>query len=150
MIKLLGTVMVMTAALTLGWSGRKALADRVTRLEKLRWEVSRLRSRIGSCRMSLEDCFSDSELFRPAAELLRKGTPPSEAVLCCGIEAEGLALFSAGLEAETVEGQLENIKLFMESLEGSAAAARDELSKKGRLYLGLGMLGGAAVCLILI
>ena len=150
MLKLLGSVLVMAAALAMGWSGRRSLADRVARLEKLKWEMGRLRARIGSCGLSLEDCFRSSELFRPAAELLREGATPSEAVLSCGIEAEGLALFSAGLEAETVEGQLENINLFMESLENSAAAARDELSKKGRLYMGLGVLGGAAVCLILI
>lgn len=150
MVKLLGSVMVMAAALALGLSGRRALADKVARLEKLKWEVGRLRARIGGCGLSLEDCFAESELFRPAAKLLREGATPSEAVHGCGIEAEGLALFSAGLGAETVEGQLENINLFMDSLENSAAAARDELSKKGRLYLGLGVLGGAAICLILI
>ena len=150
MLKLLGSVLVMAAALALGLAGRKKLADRVARLEQLKWEVGRLRARISSCRLSLEDCFMDSELFRPAAELLRNGATPSEAVQGCGLEAEGLALFSAGLDAETVEGQVENLNLFMESLESSSAAARDELNKKGRLYLGLGVLGGAAVCLILI
>lgn len=149
MIKLLGAVMVMAAAISIGLSGRRALADKVAELETLRWELGRLRARIGSCGMSLEECFMGSELFRPAAKLLRSGKTPEEAALSCGIRGEGLSLFAAGLGAETVEGQLRNIDLFAESTEAALLSAREELSKKGRLWVGLGALSGAAVCLIL-
>ena len=150
MIKLLGAVMVMAAALTIGLSGRKTLADKVAELETLRWELGRLRAKIGSCGLNLEDCFMSSELFRPAAKLLQEGKTPEEAALSCGIRGEGISLFAAGLGAETVEGQLRNIDLFAESTEASLKVAREELSKKGRLWVGLGALGGAAVCIMLI
>lgn len=150
MLKLLGAVMVMASALAIGMSGRKKLADRVAKLERLRWELGRLRAKIGGCVLSLEDCFAESELFGPAAEGIRRGEPPEKAILRCGIESEGLALFAAGLGAETVEGQLRNIDIFTESTAAALAAAREELAKKGRLWVGLGALGGAAVCLIFI
>lgn len=150
MIKLLGAVMVMAGAMAAGLRRRGALSDRVTELESLRWELGRLRARISGCGLSLEDCFGESGLFAPAAEGLRQGLTPGEALSRCGVRADGLALFAAGLEAETVEGQLENIDLFSRRVEAELAAAREDLSKKGRLYLGLGILGGAAVCVILV
>ncbi len=150
MLKLLGAVMVMTGAFALGFQARRSLADRVSELELLLWETGRLRARIGGCGLSLEDCFAESGLFAPAAEGLRAGLTPGEAVLSCGIKAEGLSLFAQGLEAETVEGQLQNIDVFSRRLEVELAAAREDLAKKGRLYMGLGALGGAAVCVILV
>ncbi len=148
-LKLAGTVMVMAAALTLGLAGRKRLADRVEELERLRWELGRLRARMASCGMSLEDCFDQSLLFAPAAEGLRVGEPPERALLRCGIDTDGLTLFAAGLGAETLDGQLRNVDLFDGSVAEAVSVARDELAKKGRLYLGLGVLGGAAVCVML-
>ncbi len=141
--------MVMAASAFIGAGARKRLADRVAELERLRWETAGLRARIGGCRLDLEDCFAASGLFAPAAEGLRAGLGPARAIEACGLRARGLELFAAGLEAETVEGQLENIDIFADSLDADLAAARDDLSKKGRLYLGLSILCGAAVCVIL-
>lgn len=141
--------MVMAAAVYLGLGGRMRLAARVKELDGLRWELGRLRAGIASCGLSLEDCFARSALFSPAAEGLRLGEPPEEAVRRCGIETEGMELFAAGLGAETVEGQLRNLDLFVGAVDRAVSDARDELAKKGRLYLGLGVLGGAALCLML-
>ncbi len=147
--KILGAAMVMTASLTLGLAARRRLADRVRELDGLRWELGRLRARMAGCAMSLEDCFAQSELFAPAAEGLRLGETAAEALARCAIETQGLALFASGLEAETLEGQLRNLDLFAETVAASAASAKEELDKKGRLYLGLGALSGAAVCVVL-
>ncbi len=148
-LKTVGAAMVMIAAASLGLAGRKRLAARVRELERLRWELGRLRARMASCGLSLEDCFGQSELFSPAAEGLRRGEPPERALTRCEISAEGLTLFAAGLGAETLDGQLRNIDIFSENVTDAVRTAREELSKKGRLYLGLGVLGGAAVCVML-
>lgn len=149
MLKAAGVVMVMAAATAWGLMKRSALYSRVKELEELIWEAGRLKGKMQMGCLSLEDCFEDSPMFRPAAEKLRCGVSAEAAVMSCSIKAEGLKLFAAGLSAETVEGQLHNINTFMDSLGQSLSAAREELAQKGRMYVGMAVLSGAAVCIIL-
>ncbi len=142
--------MVMCASFIIGYSKRRELSDRVKELDRLIWETGQLRAKITGCCLSLEECFSESRIFAPAAEGLRRGVPPEKAVLECGIKARGLELFAAGLGAETAEGQKANVDAFAESLKAERENARDELEKKGRLYVGLAVLAGAAACIILL
>ncbi|MGN1097697.1 MAG: stage III sporulation protein AB [Clostridia bacterium] len=150
MLKAAGVVFVMAASFAIGYIKRGELARRLSELNRLKWELGRIRAKIQGCGLSLEDCFRESGIFCSAAEKIKNGVPAGEAVMDCGPRAEGLALFAAGLEAETVEGQLRNIDIFLESLESDIAAAREELDKKGRMCIGLGILSGAAVCIMLI
>ncbi len=150
MIKLLGAGAVMAASAAIGLKKRRMLGNRVTELEALRWEAGRLRARISSCAMDLEACFAESRVFRGAAELIKSGVPAGEAVHRCGVSAPGLELFSAGLDAETTEGQLENIDAFIVQLDRAVACAREEFEKKGRLWVSLSVLAGAAVCIMLL
>lgn len=150
MLKAAGAVMVMLASFLIGYMKRRELAAKAEELNRLKWEAGRIRAKINGCCLSLEDCFADSEIFGFAAEKIRNGIPAAEAVAQCKIKASGLELFAQGLEAETVEGQLNNIDTFIESLENDIAVAREELSKKGRMCVGLGILSGGAICIMLL
>ncbi len=150
MIKLLGVGAVMAASMTIGLKNRRRLRDKVTELESLRWEVGRLRAKIRSCALDLEACFAESRFFSGASELMKSGVPVGEAVRRCGIRAPGLELFSAGLDAETAEGQLENIDAFITQLDRALVCSREESEKKGRLWVSLSALAGAAVCIMLL
>ena len=150
MVKAAGGVIVVASGLALGLMKRGELAARVNLLRRLRWEVGSLRSKIYSRSESLEQAFGESKFFKSAAEAIARGESASAAVMPLGEGIEGFELFAAGLMAETGEGQLQNIDIFLDSLEGEIARAQEELERRGRLYVGGGFLAGAALVIMLI
>lgn len=145
MLKAAGGVLVMASGLWLGLMKRRELSERLDKLLLIRWETGALRSKIYARAESLEQAFGESVFFAPAAVRLAGGVPADEAVMPLGEGVEGFALFARGLTAETAEGQLQNIDIFLSNLETEIERAREELSKRGRLYLGGGILAGAAL-----
>lgn len=150
MLKAAGAVVTLAASLMWGLSKRRELACRLERLLLLRWEVSSLRSEILGRGASLCEAFSGSSFFAPAAEALLRGTPAREAVAPLGVGIEGFELFAKGLESETAEGQIQNIDIFLSGLEREIASARDDLERRGRLYLAGGALAGAALVIFML
>ncbi len=150
MLRLLGALKIMSAGLSFGLAGRRSLTQRVERLCTLRWEVGSLRSKILAQNKNLADIFAESELFAPAAAAIREGTPADMAILPLGEGLAGFALFAKGLSSETAEGQLCNIDIFLTELDGEIMRSREEADKRGRLCLGSGVLGAAALILLLI
>ncbi len=150
MLKAFGGVLVMAASFALGWSKRHALAQKADKLSLVRWEVTALKSKISGRSESLEQAFGESSFFAPAAKLIANGTPAEKAVLSLDCPAEGFGLFARGLGSETTEGQLRNIDVFLSDLDMEISRAREDLEKRGRLYLGGALLGGAAAVIMLI
>ncbi len=149
MLKAAGAALIMAGSTALGFSKRMTLSRRLDNLRRLRWEAASLRSKIYGRGISLEEAFAESEFFAPAAKALERGVPVREAVLPLGQGAEGFELFAKGLEADTFEGQIRNIDVFLSELEGGIARAEDDLKRRGRLYLGGGALAGAAAVIML-
>lgn len=58
--------------------------------------------------------------------------------------------FVAGLGASDTQGQLGHIGLYAAMLEHTLGQARQEREAKARLYVSLGLFGGAALCLLLL
>lgn len=58
--------------------------------------------------------------------------------------------FGAGLGTTDVEGQQQHCRYFAERLEEQLQTARTEAAVKGRLYISLGVMGGAGISLLLI
>lgn len=68
-----------------------------------------------------------------------------------GLEATDLSLirgFGEGLGATDVAGQLAHCRQFEERLREQAAAARQQMLVKGKLYTSLGVAGGLVVTLL--
>ena len=150
MLKAAGAVLTLSAGLFWGLYQRRELSLRLRRLLLLRWEVGSLRSKIFGLDMSLQDAFSGSSFFLPAAEALSRGVPVCDAVRPLGEGIEGFSLFAEGLAADTAEGQLQNIDIFLSELEEEIRSAREDLYRRGRLYLGGGFLAGAALVIFLL
>lgn len=150
MLKAVGSVLTLSAGLWWGLYKRRELSRKLERLLLLRWEVGSLRSKICGLGMGLQDAFSGSAFFSPAAKALSRGVPVCTAVRPLGEGIEGFPLFAAGLEADTTEGQLQNIDIFLSGLEEEIRAARDDLYRRGRLYLGGGFLAGAALVIFML
>ncbi len=148
MLKAAGGVLVMAAGLAWGMGKRSELSKRLDRLRLVRWETASLRSRISAGSESLEEIFSKSSYFAPAAKKLALGVPADEAVMSLDGGIEGFDLFARGLTHETTEGQLRNIDIFMTSLDEELVRARCDLEKRGRLYVGVGLLTGAAIAIL--
>ena len=150
MLKAAGAVLTLSAGLCWGFHKRRELSRRLERLLLLRWEVGSLRSKICGLGMGLQDAFSGSAFFSPAAEALSRGVPVCAAVGPLGEGIEGFSLFAEGLASDTTEGQLQNIDIFLSGLEEDIHAAREDLYRRGRLYLGGGFLAGAALVIFLL
>ena len=150
MLKAIGSVLTLSAGLCWGLYKRRELNLRLERLLLLRWEVGSLRSKICGLGMNLYEIFSGSAFFSPAAEALNRGVPVCAAVRPLGEGIEGFSLFAAGLESDTTEGQLQNIDIFLSGLEEEIRSAREDLSRRGRLFLGGGFLAGAALVIFLL
>ena len=150
MLKAAGAVLTLSAGLCWGLYKRRELSQKLERLLLLRWEVGSLRSKICGLGMSLCDAFSGSAFFSSAAEALARGVPVCAAVRPLGEGIEGFSLFAEGLTADTTEGQLQNIDIFLSGLEEEIRAAREDLYRRGRLFLGGGFLAGAALVIFLL
>lgn len=149
MLKAAGGILIVAAGLAWGLEKRAELAKRLDRLRLVRWETTSLRSKISAGSESLEEIFSQSAYFAPAAEKIAHGIPADEAVMSLGRDICGFELFARGLKNETAEGQLRNIDVFLAGLDEEIARAGCDLEKRGRLYAGCGVLVGAAIVILL-
>ena len=159
MVKALGCAVVILAATLLGMGKYNALFERKRMLESICEGSVRIESIIRSVCATLDECFVlGGEFYEKAAEKIRSGQLPSEAVVDVAasyrcLSEEDLYIienFAKGLGADDREGQLSNIRFFINSLEPALKNAREELEKRGKLYIKGSFLTATAVVLLLI
>jgi stage III sporulation protein AB len=74
-----------------------------------------------------------------------------EAAAGCALSAEDrrlIAEFGEGLGTTDIEGQLEHCSLYSEYMKARQADAQQELAKKGRLFIVLGVTSGLSAALL--
>lgn len=160
----MGILLLIAAGTMAGYAQSHRLSQRVEQLEKtLRFltaaqteirysaaDVAEIVQKHGSSLAFLRQCAShcrEGEDFHSAwEEGVRTGTKGT------GLTEKDRSLlrdFGDGFGASDVEGQLSHCRLYAELLGDRLERAREEKSRKGKLYLMLGSFSGIAVALFL-
>ena len=159
MFKVFGSASVIIAAMLMGIRKYNGFFERKRVLESIRDGSIRIEHIIRCMCAPLDESFMQGgEFYVFAAGKIRQGSSPCEAINESALEYRCLkeedihiiGTFAKGLGADDCEGQLSNIKLFINSLELSLSRATDELEKKGKLYIKGSILTAAAVVLFFI
>ena len=168
-IRLLGLVLIALTGLGTGVYASLSLRKRVEQLELcsrlIRWMETRIRYAAAPVGELIREAKNEPEFDRlsfvaQTEACLCRGMPPSSAWQKALEEdksgwlspqdRELLAGFGAGLGTTDVEGQQQHCRYFAERLEEQLQTARTEAAVKGRLYISLGVMGGAGISLLLI
>ncbi len=159
MIKITGTLLMLTAFLIIGLKKRYALIGRLSILRASEAAAMTAYSRLKCMCMPLDECFSGSGgLFSDAADRMTDGEMPREAMHNAAIANRFLkscdkAVFSDfadGLTLSDCAGQLSNLEMLRERLRPLTAEAADDAARLGKLCVEGFFLAGAAFALILI
>ncbi len=155
----MGMLLVLLSGLCLGLSRASELKRREKLLIDLKRMIQALRTGIEFSARPLEELINGLEEF-PFCRLARKESmflaEPKAALEQAGEKLlktpEDLELyrgFVRGLGESGLQGQLEHIDLYAALLERNLARADEERERKTRLYVCLGLFGGAVLCLVL-
>ena len=153
MIRLLGLVLIALTGLGTGVYASLSLRKRVEQLELcsrlIRWMETRIRYAAAPVGELIREAKNEPEFDRlsfvaQTEACLCRGMPPSSAW------QKALEEDKSGLGTTDVEGQQQHCRYFAERLEEQLQIARTEAAVKGRLYISLGVMGGAGISLLLI
>lgn len=169
MIRLIGLVLIAATGVGAGIYASLVLRKRVECLELcsrfVQWMDTRIRysaAPVGELLLEAErePEFRTLPFLGQAADKIRRGTIPVKAWeqalaeeksgWLTSQDRELLSGFGSGLGKTDVEGQRNHCRYFAGRLEDSLRSARAEASAKGRLYVSLGIMGGAGLSLLLI
>lgn len=155
----------------LGMRGASALERRAQMLSALIGSVKRLMTRLEYARLPLsqllctEDFGEAGALWRLFGEELQSGLSPDAAWTAAihsasaddrsisslsDADRAALLRFASGLGKYDVRTQKEQAELLLAELADSAREAERQYGKKGRVYRAMGVLSGAAVCILLV
>ena len=159
MFKIIGAASVIIAAMLYGIKKYNAFFERKWILESIRDGSIRVENVIRCMCAPLDEGFMHGgEFFISAAEKIRQGMLPSEAVRDAAAElhilkSEDLRItegFAEGLCARDREGQLSNLRLFITALDSNIKNAASELETRGKLCVKGSILVAAAIVMLLI
>lgn len=159
MFKAMGCAVVFLSLTLLGMGKYNTFFERKRVLESIRDGSVRIENIIRTVCAPLHESFiSGGEFYESAAKKIVSGFLPCDAVIDTAssyrcLKNDDLYIiqnFAKGLSADDCEGQLSNIRLFIKSLEISLENAKDELEKRGKLYIKGSILAASAVVLLLI
>ena len=149
----------MIAALLFGTGKYNEFYERKRVLSEIREGARKIKNDLLSVCLPLHESFFDAgEFFKEAAQSIKQGSLPQEAVNYTAqktrwlkkSDIEAIGRFSNGLSAYDKEGQLSNIDLFLKELDSLVEKSKEELETKGMLFVKGSVLLGAAIVLILI
>lgn len=158
-MKLIGLALLLLAGLLWGLGKLRELRERVERLRDLERLIQWLATEIRCHASPLPELLAqgDSAFCRAAMVQPEFSRNPQRALaqggerlLALEKDRELLRGLAAGLGASDVQGQLEHLRLYAALAEDSLQEAREACREKGKLYVSLGVCGGAAVFLVVV
>ena len=158
MFKIIGSVIVLLGATMLGMKKYSDFAERKRVLENLYDGGIKIRDVLRcSCPPLHESFMSGGEFFEKAAQKIKDGSLPCDAVeesigkysALKPDDRKIIRRFARGLGAEDCEGQISNLELFINGIKTALSDASAELKAKGGLYVKGSILTAAAVVLLL-
>lgn len=159
MFKIIGSMVVLLSATLLGMKKYNDFFERRKILESIRDGSMQVENSLRCMCLPLHESFiGGGEFFKSAAKKISAGMLPEEAVRETAhnihtLNSEDLQLierFALGLCAQDCKGQLANIRLFINELDGKIAHATNELNTRGKLYVKGSILTAAAIVLLLV
>lgn len=159
MFKIIGAAVVLLSSTLFGMKKYNEISERKRILQQIYDGSTQVKNSLRCMCLPLHESFlCGGEFFESAAQKIREGISPSEAVkdtalslhMLTGEDLRIVERFSEGLSAPDCKGQLANIELFAEALKTAISNAARELDSRGSLYVKGSILTAAAAVLLLI
>lgn len=157
MLKIMGSSIVLLCATYVGMNKYHELYSRKKALTDICDGSIKICNDLRCMCMPLDESFrSSGKFFARAAEIIRKGQLPSEAVRAvCAKEyalkkedKDCIYRFADGLCADDCQGQIANTQMFIAGMKERISDAEKELNVKGKLFIKGSFLAAAAIILL--
>ncbi len=166
-LKLIGAACIIAGGAALGRLLAGRLSTRASSLRSLRLFFQQMRAQIEYVAEPVDEIVasaarrSTAEWLSVCAAHMRAGLPFPEALTATladcgrrmGLTAEDIAVVgraASRIGSTDIDGQMSWLSLVLTEIDGLLAAASADEQKRGRLFRSLGLLGGAAMVILLL